>query len=124
MNLSRRALLFGVSTVALLGLTACNTDVADTASIERVITAHFGAEIARTNAAKRFAADFTAHMATNPVCQNPWIVCTDPETRIVQAFLESTTYLAAEAGVADFDYVTIYHPLTAACASQLVAPIG
>jgi hypothetical protein len=123
MNLSRRTLLASVSAVAIAPLIAACSATPDIGAIERVLTTHFGAEIARSDSARRFAVDLSTHLAKSPICSNPWNVCDTPDTRIVQSFLESTTFLAAQANGSDFDYVTIFEPWTSPCSSQLVAPL-
>lgn len=124
MTLSRRALFTGISALAAAAwLSACSSG-ADASTIERALTAHFGTEIAQSEPARRFAADLAAYLAKNPFCANPWAVCDSQDTRIVQSFLESTTFLASQASGADFDYITIFDPWTSPCASQLVAPIN
>ena len=122
MNLSRRALLATVSAAAIAPLvSACSTP--DAGAIERTLTTHFGPEIATSEPARRFASDLATHLAKNLLCVNPWNICDNPEARIVQSFLESTTFLAAQANDSSFDYVTIFEPWTSPCASQLVAPL-
>lgn len=123
--LSRRRLLAGFSaTAAAAWLAACSGRSApDEGAIEQTLARHFGPEIAKSELARRFAADLAAHLKSDPVCTNPWAVCDSPDTRIVQSFLESTTFLASRTGAADFDYVTIFDPWTAPCASQLVLPV-
>jgi hypothetical protein len=123
--LSRRRLLAGFSaSAAAAWLTACTGGSAPNAgAIEQALANHFGAEIAHSEPARRFAADLAAHLKTNPACTNPWAVCDSPDARIVQSFLESTTFLASRIGSADFDYLTIFDPWTSPCASQLVLPV-
>lgn len=124
-SLSRRRLLAGFSaSAAAAWLTACTGGSSSNAGdIEQTLANHFGAEIARSEPARRFAADLAAHLKSNPVCTNPWAVCDSPDARIVQSFLESTTFLATRAGAADFDYLTIFDPWSSPCASQLVLPV-
>lgn len=123
MNLSRRALLTGISaTAATAWLTACSAGT-DAPAIEQTLTTHFGAEIAQSEPARRFSKDLAAYLATSPFCPNPWSACESQDTRIVQSFLESTTFLASRANGAEFDYITVFDPWTSPCASQLVAPI-
>lgn len=122
-DLSRRALLASVSAVALTPLAACN-GATDAGAVEHTLAKHFGVDIAQSAPARRFAADFEAYMATRPGCANLWGICNDTEARIVQSFLESTTFLASEAGVADFDYVAIFDAWSTPCGSQLVIPLS
>lgn len=122
MNLSRRTLLATVSATAIAPLiSACSTPSAG--AIESTLTTHFGPEIATSEPARRFTTDLSAHLAKNLLCVNPWAVCDNPEARIVQSFLESTTFLAAQASDSSFDYVTIFDPWTSPCANQLAAPL-
>ena len=124
-SLSRRQLLAGFSaSAAAAWLTACTGGSAPNAgAIEQTLANHFGPEIARSDPAHRFATDLAAHLKANPTCTNPWAVCDSPDARIVQSFLESTTFLASRTGAADFDYLTIFDPWSAPCASQLVLPV-
>jgi hypothetical protein len=123
--LSRRRLLAGFSaSAAAAWLTACTSGSTPNAGgIEQILANHFGAEIARSEPARRFAEDLATHLKSNPVCTNPWAVCDSPDARIVQSFLESTTFLASRIGAADFDYLTIFDPWTSPCANQLVLPV-
>jgi hypothetical protein len=123
--LSRRRLLAGFSaSAAAAWLTACTGGSTPNAgAIEQTLANHFGAEIARSEPARRFAEDLANHLKSNPVCTNPWAVCDSPDARIVQSFLESTTFLASRTGAADFDYLTIFDPWTSPCANQLVLPV-
>lgn len=124
MNPSRRTLLTGISALAAASwLSACSAG-ANTATIEQTISAHFGAEIAQSEPARRFAVDLAAHLAKSPICANPWAVCDNQDARIVQSFLESTTFLAFQANGSAFDYITIFDPWKSPCASQLVAPLS
>lgn len=122
--LSRRRLLAGFSaSAAAAWLTACSGASAPKAgAIEHELAQHFGPDIAQSEAARRFAADLETHLAKAPTCINPWAACETAEARIVQSFLESTTFLASRTGAVDFDYVTIFDPWTSPCASQLVLP--
>jgi hypothetical protein len=124
-SLSRRQLLAGFSaSAAAVWLMSCTGGSAPNAgAIEQTLANHFGPEIARSEPARRFAADLAAHLKSNPVCTNPWAVCDSPDARIVQSFLESTTFLASRTGSADFDYLTIFDPWSSPCASQLVLPV-
>ncbi len=123
--LSRRRLLAGFSaSAAAAWLTSCSGASPPNAdAVEHALAKHFGPEIARSEPARRFAADLAAYLKSNPACINPWAACESADARIVQSFLESTTFLASQAGSADFDYLTIFDPWTSPCASQLVAPI-
>jgi hypothetical protein len=124
-SLSRRTLLAGASaSAASAWLISCSGPSApSTATIEQTLADHFGADIARSEPARRFATDLSAWLATNPTCTNPWDVCASRDTRIIQSFLESTTFLASRSTGAVFDYLAIFDPWAAPCASQLVAPL-
>lgn len=124
-RLSRRRLLAGFSaSAAAAWLTACGGKSSPGAgTIEQTLANHFGADVARSEPARRFAADLAAHLASGGQCISPWGICDAPDARIVQSFLESTTFLASRVDGSDLAYLTIFDPWTAPCSNQLVAPI-
>lgn len=123
--LSRCRLLAGFSAAAAAAwLTACSGASAPNAgAIEHELAKHFGRDIAQSEAARRFAADLANHLAMGPACNNPWAACQTQEARIIQSFLESTTFLASRTGAVDFDYVPMFDPWISPCASQLALPV-
>lgn len=123
--LSRRQLLSGVSaTAASAWLTSCGGPAPPGAgTIEQTLASHFGADVARSDPARRFATDLAAHLASGAPCISPWGICETQDARIVQSFLESTTFLASRADGSEFDYLTIFDPWLAPCGNQLSAPV-
>jgi hypothetical protein len=119
MMLSRRALLLSVSAIAIGPLVAACTDAPSPNAIHMILTKHFGAAIAKSEPAQRFEKDLSAYLAAGRACVSPWGVCADQETRIVQAFLESTTFLASQTQAAEFDYIAIFDAYASPCSNQL-----
>ncbi|HEV7692452.1 MAG TPA: hypothetical protein VGO52_16560 [Hyphomonadaceae bacterium] len=111
MKLSRRTLLLGAAAAALpFGLGALKPQLTFDHA-EQVLASQFGLDMARSGPARAFTADFVAAYASAP------------DERIVQSFLESTTFLAHKAGTEEFRYLALFEPYHSPCSNQLSAPL-
>jgi hypothetical protein len=111
MNLSRRIFLLGAGVAAIpLAIGAMKPQLSFD-HVENVLASQFGLAMARSGPARAFTADFVSLYASAS------------DERIVQSFLESTTFLAHQAGTGEFKYLTLFEPYRSACSNQMSAPL-
>jgi hypothetical protein len=112
MTLSRRTLFLGAGVIAVLpfGLGALKPSLSFD-HVENVLTSQFGLAMARSGPARAFTADFVS------------VYASASDERVVQSFLESTTFLAHRAGTGAFRYLTLFEPYRTACSNQMSAPL-
>jgi hypothetical protein len=113
MNISRRLLILhgaGLVAAAPFGLRALSPKLTFDHA-ESVLASQFGLAMARSGPTRAFTADFVSAYSSAP------------DERIVQSFLESTTFLAHQAGADEFRYLALFEPYRSPCANQLSASL-